>query len=245
METCVNCHRDRRGRTYICQLGVAGSSATSTGYGYLETTTNYRILGPNSAFVCDECARRELLLRYVVPLLVCLAVEGVLLDGVPFGVVRLPASVLTVLAAVALALCVALSRRTRDVLLLPPARRYGHVGCLTLLVTLVAMLVWVIGTGGPLLLLMRVNELDSGEHSMLDHTCALSASAAVDVWIVAIVAGAQLVLLLALLAARTVLVETMVWRVCKPHLRRELGEPRLMGFNSSQYGRMSRPAQPA
>ncbi|GAB2580597.1 hypothetical protein GCM10027168_11810 [Streptomyces capparidis] len=228
---CVQCGERRCGRHYEFQVGVPRSMTNMGNDPYKDTITTYKILGTESGFLCDRCARRHVLIRGPLPLLACLVIEAVLFAGLPFHSVRVPQPMLPVLFLALVGLVWFAGGATRRALKLVGV---GWRGALEIVWSLIAWVILVTThVGGPFTVGIIVDDLDEpGQHSVLDASSD-DQLFTFDVVIFGVTAGLHLLLLLVSWFGRRDSLERLVWKHRKSALRRN--RPGLCGFSSVQY----------
>jgi hypothetical protein len=232
---CVQCGERRYGRHYEFQVGVPTAMTNMVNDLFKDTITRYDILGTESGFLCDRCARRYVSVRGPLPLLACLVIEAVLFAGLPLHGVQVPQPMLLVLVLALLGLVFFAGRATRNALELVGVGWPGALGTVWELISLV--LLGIAHLVGPVMVGIIVDDLDEpGQHSVLDAN-PMTDGVTFDAVVFGVTAGLHLLLLLVSWFGRRDSLERLVWEHRKTALRRKL--PGLRGFSSVQYNALS------
>jgi hypothetical protein len=237
-ERCVNCREIRAGRRFAFHVGVFAGASTQGRFGSVEVTTRYRVLGVRDGFLCGRCQARQLAVRYVAPLLLAAAGSFVVAYGWPFGGGASPV-VLQILAGLVAIVMATVGRGTWDAVHTALTARDIPAGCLGAIGYVAGLVVWGLATYGTVFPFASAESLEPDQHSLRQGTDLLSAPPA---WVTGVFGFCQLLLLATVLAVRTPVLESLVWRRTKKALRAELGYERLHGFNGSRYSRLRKPA---
>ena len=235
---CVNCRMTRPGGPFGFHVGVFAGSSTKGGFGSVEITTRYRILGRWEGFVCGRCQARHLAVRYAAPLLIAAALSMVVAYGWPLGGGASPTVLQSLAAFVPVLMCV-VGRGTRDAVHTALTQwRTRPAGCLGAIGYMAGLVLWAAGTYGALFPLFCAMDLEPGQHSLNHGTELFSV---LPTWLTGIVGYCQLALLAAVLAVPAPVLESLAWRRSKRKLLADLGYRRLFGFNSARYSQLSKP----